>query len=68
MRFGGIGMEDGQRWVDPKTAGIMLGFSDRKIRDLIRAGELPGRRFGQTYRVDLERFEAMLEESKPTPG
>lgn len=55
-----------QRVATPQEAAELLKVSDRKIRSMIRSGELPGFRLGAEYRVDLERLEEVLAGERPT--
>ena len=49
------------RLLTPEEAARILNVTPRRVRDLIKARELPGMRLGHTYRVDrvaLEQFFA----------
>lgn len=48
--------------ITPDEAERILKIPARRVRAMIRAGELPGRRLGHTYRVNLRALERLLAE------
>ena len=42
----------------------ILKISDKTVRNMIEAGEIPGYRIGNQYRVKVEDFNEYLEKSR----
>lgn len=55
-----------RRWLTQLEAAERIGVTDRTIRNMIRRGELTGRRVGSTrmIRVDAKELDALL---RPIP-
>lgn len=57
-----IGAELVRRWLTQAEAAEYIGVTDRTIRNMIRRGELRGRRIGSSrmIRIDKQELEAVL--------
>lgn len=55
-----------RRWVDQRQAAEYLGITDRTLRRMIAAGDLPAYRLGKKMlRVDMADLDALL---RPIPA
>jgi excisionase family DNA binding protein len=49
-------------FVRPSEAARLLSISRSKIYELVRRGEIPSRRFGESIRIPLDVLEQMARE------
>jgi excisionase family DNA binding protein len=55
-------MEQGQadEVMDPKQVGIMLGLHEKTVRNMLIRGEIPGHRFGKSWRCRRSAIYKMI--------
>jgi excisionase family DNA binding protein len=49
------------RMVGTDVAAQMLGVTPQTVRNLVRSGELPGRKLGGSFRIPLEALRAIAK-------
>lgn len=52
------------RYISPRSAAKMLGYTERSVRRLIAEGKLPACRLGRTLRLPLDALERILTANK----
>lgn len=54
--------------LDVGTVAYRLGFSPEYVRELIRTGKLPARRFGRCLRIDAAAVKAFIDDGQVPSG
>ena len=58
----------GRRWVSLEDAARYIGTSEKTVRRMIAAGDLPAYRMGvRLIRIDMADIDALMVPMEPTP-
>jgi excisionase family DNA binding protein len=54
-------------WRGVPAAARLLGISDSRVKNMAKAGEIPGYRIGSNYKFDQSELEQRIATQRTTP-